>query len=179
MGRRHQRTNRTPEPAHEPAAAAAPPSDLWRAAFLEALRDTCNVRHACEAARVSRSWAYECRERDEGFRAAWNDAVEDACDLLEAEAWRRAMKGCEKPVYQRGELVGTVIEYSDTLHLALLRAHRPEKFRERIDNRHSGPDGGAIPIAVAWDLSRYTDEELEQLERLAQKGAPDALGDPG
>jgi hypothetical protein len=41
------------------------------------------------------------------------------------EAWRRAVKGCRKPVYQGGQLVGYVREFSDLLLIFLIKAARP------------------------------------------------------
>ena len=52
---------------------------------------------------------------------------------MELEARRRAVKGTDKPVFQRGEQVGTIREYSDTLLMFLLKANKPEKFRDNFD----------------------------------------------
>ena len=38
-------------------------------------------------------------------------------------------------------------------------------YRDVLSNEHSGPNGGPIPI----DLSKLSDEDLEQLEQLANK----------
>jgi len=58
----------------------------------------------------------------------WNDAAEIGTELLEQEAQRRAFHGTLKPVFQKGECVGYVREYSDNmLSLYLKRrqvAHR-------------------------------------------------------
>lgn len=56
-----------------------------------------------------------------------------AADRLEREAWRRAVEGWEEPVYPKGQLVGTVRLYSDTLLALLLRAARPKRYREQVD----------------------------------------------
>lgn len=108
------------------------------------------MRAAAKAADVDRTTAYAHRNSDPKFAAAWDVALEDACDDLEGEARRRGFKGTSKPVYQNGKLVGTVQEYSDVLLMFLLKANRPERFR---DNHHvktevSGPNGGAIPLAT-------------------------------
>jgi hypothetical protein len=44
-------------------------------------------------------------------------------------------------------------------------------YKDFISNEHSGPNGGPIAIARP-DLSQYTDEDLEQLERLVGKAKP-------
>jgi hypothetical protein len=106
--------------------------------FVEALAETGNVSGAVRMAGTSRTRAYELRKTDAAFAAAWDEAEQIAADKLEAETWRRAVEGVEEPVISGGKLVHgddgqpvTIRRYSDQLLLALLRAHRPEKFRER------------------------------------------------
>ncbi len=128
----------------------------WQKAFLAALRDSGNVRYACEQVSVTRQSAYEYRSRHPRFARQWDDAMEDACDALEAEAWRRAMEGNVKPVFYKGKPIkddhGNVIvirEYSDALHALLLKAHRPDKFRDR--HELMGPNGAPLnPATVTF-----------------------------
>jgi hypothetical protein len=56
--------------------------------------------------------------------------MEAGTDLIEQEAWRRAVDGYDRPVFQDGELVGLVRAYSDVLLMMLLRGRRPEAYRE-------------------------------------------------
>lgn len=122
-------------PGARPAHMVTPNA---RARFLEFLRKTGNVSYSAKEAGFARFSFYRLRKKDPDFAADWDDAVEEATDSLELEARRRALQGCDKPVYQKGELVGHVREYSDHLMVTLLRAHRPEKFRDRIDHEHRG-----------------------------------------
>lgn len=158
------------------------PADDWRPRFLDALRDTGNVRLSCDAAGKSRSWVYEVRGQDAAFAEEWDAALEDACDTLETVARKRATEGVvtSEEYDAAGELVKKVTKYSDTLLIFLLKGARPDKYRERIDARHSGPDGGPIQFAQV-DLSLYTDDEIADLERLALRAAGQAAesaGDP-
>ena len=102
-----------------------------KAAFIKALSETASVTKACSLSSVSRTSVYQWRADDPEFLAAWDKALDLATDALEDEAIRRAVEGTDKPVYQGGELVGHVREYSDTLMIFMLKARRPEKFRER------------------------------------------------
>ncbi len=113
-----------------------PRARVWEAAFLSALRRAANVSEAATAAGIGRTTAYEARQRDKPFSDRWDAAIEEACDALEREAWRRAVEGVEEAVFQQGVEVGRVRKYSDSLMIALLKAHRPEKYRERHDHRH-------------------------------------------
>lgn len=86
----------------------------WRPVFIAALRNSANVRAACQASKVDRGTAYKARVRSAEFRAQWDEAIEDACDLLEAAAFRDALKG------------------SVADRQFLLKAHRPEKYGEKV-----------------------------------------------
>lgn len=131
----------------------------WAKAFLAAFTESGNVRLACDAAGIERSTAYRLRHSDPTFAADWEQAEEQAADLLEQEARRRAYEGWEEPVF--GSLgkgsgsgkIGAVRKYSDTLLIFLLKGIRPEKYRERSDIKHSG----------RIDVSRLSDDELRAI----------------
>jgi len=90
----------------------------WRASFLTVLAKSANVSQACKKAGISRQAAYRAYDSDLEFQAQWDSALEEACDFLEKEAWRRALK------------------QSDTLLMFLLKAHRPQKYREVIQTQN-------------------------------------------
>lgn len=127
-----------------------------RRRFLETLAETGIVAQACAASGIS--WAQACRtwEKSPAFRAAWRMALDQATDTLEAEARRRAVEGWEKPVFYQGQPVGAIREYSDSLLMFLLRAHRPERFRDRTKEE------GNEPVMV--HIARFAPE--------VQEGAP-------
>jgi len=72
---------------------------------------------------------YRHVEKDPELRSLYR-AQRDARDILamEREAYRRAVEGNDKPVYQGGKKVGTVKEYSDGLLTFLLKARKPEVY---------------------------------------------------
>lgn len=129
-----------------------------REAFLLALEDTANVSKACKRAKLPRRSAYDWRDDDADFAAAWDAAVDRGTDALEDEAVRRATEGTLKPVFYKGEKCGSIREYSDTLLMFMLKARRPEKFKERSERQLTGKDGG--PIQHAQVPADLTDEEL-------------------
>lgn len=165
------RTPRTPKNARaKPAAAPVKrpprrrqPKD-WAPKFLEELKTTGMVSVACERAAVGRTTVYDRRDVDEEFRAAWDEVIERTTELMEREAYRRSVVGTDRPVFQGGEQVGVVREYSDTLLMFLLKARRPETYRERLE--HSGPGGGPLEHRMRLDLRGLTDEQLAALEQI-------------
>lgn len=128
--------------------------DDWRDDFITALAQHGNIRQACIDGHISRSNAYHRRENDGEFAAAWDEALENFCDLLEGTYTRRA------------------IEQSDRAIEFLLRANRPTKYGERTRVEHSGPDGGPIAVstpaleAAAQELAAWRRQQAEQLAAL-------------
>lgn len=104
------------------------------------------VSAGADAISVTRQALYQHREVSDDFRTAWDDAVDEGADVLEAEAFRRAVKGVEEPIYHNGHAIDTVWKYSDTLLIFLLKGRRPEKYRDNYKVEHSGPGGGPIPV---------------------------------
>ena len=86
--------------------------------------------------------------------ATENSSNTQVPDALEDEAWTRAVDGRSRPIFQGGVCVGYVQIYSDSLLITLLKAHRPEKYRENMKI--------VIPVRGI-----DTDEEIVAAARLA------------
>ena len=116
-----------------------------KAAFLAALADGANsISKAATLAGIGRRTAYDWKDKDEGFAQAWDDAYELGTDALEDEATRRGRDGVDEPVFYQGEVCGQVRRYSDALLTLLLKARRPEKFRERTSTELTGKNGAPL-----------------------------------
>lgn len=133
-----------------------------RKKFLDSLVETGgNVSRSCLCAGVSKVAAYAWRNDDRDFATEWDEAVETGTEAMEEEARRRAYRGVDKPVFYQGEECGTIREYSDTLMIFLLKARKPDKYREKI--QLSVPD---LDAAIE-----------RQLERLATRSQTEASGE--
>jgi hypothetical protein len=119
-------------------------SEGLKAVFLDELRETANVTLAARAAGVSSGTAYKHKREDVLFAERWDEALGEAVDMLEHEAHRRAFKGTDEPVFYRGDEVGYVTKYSDSLTMFLLKAHRPDKYRERSEVKNELSGGVAL-----------------------------------
>lgn len=108
---------------------------ISQALFLESFAKSGNVRLAAGAAGISRRTHYKWLSLSESdYAVAFKDAEDEAIDVLESEACRRAVEGVEEPVgWYKGEPGGFVRRYSDNLLMFLLKARRPEMYRERFE----------------------------------------------
>lgn len=101
-----------------------------REVFLAELRKTGKPLEAARAAGYNDTAAlYIYRQKDEDFAEAWEAAMYASADLLVDAAVTRAVDGVEKSVFFKGEVVGSEVNYSDTLLIELMRARRPKEFR--------------------------------------------------
>ena len=141
--------------------------------FLKSLAAGLSVTGSCARAGIPKRTMYDWRAADEEFKAAWDEALDSGSDILEDEAFRRAHDGVEEPVVAQGKVIFTVRKYSDTLMVTLLKARRPEKFRERLEQKLTGDKEN--PVAIE-DVSA---RELiaSRVARLAARVRPG--GDPG
>lgn len=125
------------------------PTPKKLAAFLTHLAQTGNVTLSADMTNLERTRLYELRNTEPEFAAAWEAALDEAADLLEAEARRRAIEGVEQKKFHKDEPIldpetgEQYVEraYSDTLLIFLLKGARPEKYRERSSTELSGPGG--------------------------------------
>jgi hypothetical protein len=92
-------------------------SQAQRAKFLELIGKGKSITGAARDASVSRYALYQWRKEIPQFGAAWDEALEAGLDALEDKARELAEEGSEK------------------LLMFLLKAGRPEKYRENIEVR--------------------------------------------
>ena len=145
-------------------------ADARKAAFLDAFALSGNVSAAARAADINRTTAYGWKDADEEFAAAWEVAEQESIDALELEARRRAEQGVRRVKVSGGKVVmvpdpenpdGPEVplvehEYSDTLMVLLLKAHRPAKYRERSSIEHTGAGGGPIETRAEVSADRVS-----------------------
>lgn len=109
-------------------------------AFLLCFAELGMVTGAAKAAGISRRTHYNWLEKEDpdgklsaqavSYKAAFEEAREIAEENLLSEARRRAVEGVEEPVYYQGKICGMKKRYSDSLLIFLLKALKPEKYRD-------------------------------------------------
>lgn len=145
--------------------------NLWINLFLESLARTGIVSQACRDADISNTQAYTLRKKDGDFAAAWDEAMEQAVDVAEAEVWRRGVHGYDEPLTHQGRISWkgeeyrddegcirwrrvhdadgnpipeTVKKHSDALLALLVKGRRKKVFADRTEL--TGADGGDLKI---------------------------------
>ena len=84
-----------------------------RLAFLKKLREGASIYEACRHIGVSRNAMYQWRADDEDFHNAWDEAVEEITDAVEARLCRDARNG------------NTIAQ------IFWLKTHRPSVYNQR------------------------------------------------
>lgn len=111
----------------------------WVPKFLKSLASSGNVSTAAKAAGITRQAAYKQYATDADFAAAWEEAIDEAADMLEAVAYERAKEGG-----------------SDRLLIFLLQAARPHKYRPGA----TIPPPINRPSAIAPNTSSLTADDI-------------------
>ena len=174
-------TDKTDDPSHGKAEQG--PSSSYTAfpeithikkrAFLSAYAQLGSIARAAHTAEVNRrshtNWL-----QDDAYAKAFTLAQEMACDMLEAEAIRRAKEGVEEPVFHQGKQVATIRKYSDTLLIFLPKGAMPHKYREsRIllqpEAQANTPETNTSERKYDW--SKLSNEKWEQLKELMGEAA--------
>lgn len=103
-----------------------------KAAILEMLEEVPNITAVRKMFGISSSAIYDARNSDPEWSKAIDEARESGYDMMEEEARRRAVEGWNEPVYYKGECMGEVRRYSDSLLKFLLTHCKPQKFNPGI-----------------------------------------------
>lgn len=109
----------------------------WHDEFLANFLEIGTVTGAAKATGVDRRTVQVARQRDEEFALKMADIEEQFTEKLEKVAYARAVDG------------------SDRLVEFLLKARRPDRYRENVKIEHSGQ--------IAHDLSGLSDDELRRV----------------
>lgn len=141
----------------------------WAPEFISAIMVGATIARAAKQAGVHFTIPYKRRVTDEAFRKAWQEAADIGTEFLEQEAARRAYHGTLRPVFNKGIRCGYVREYSDILMMFMLKARRPEKYREGVEEGARGSIALSVTVVnvgngepqVTVDSNDKQDHKLE------------------
>lgn len=104
------------------------PND-WALRFLQEWpKNHFSIGRTADAIGIARRSFKHRRDNDPAFAALVDEAMEQFRETIEGELVRRALEPSERPVYHKGELVDTILEY-DNRHLEWLAERlMPDKY---------------------------------------------------
>jgi hypothetical protein len=140
------------------ARAGARYALVWRPKFLAGLSLTNSPTLAAQFARTTKQTVYNHRKWDSEFAQQWQEAIENAVDLLHARAFQRALEGDCEPVFYMGVPVAYVRKFDSRLQIELLRAYRPDRFKT--------PGGASVNVGTRGDVFVLTEEQRHELIRI-------------
>ena len=107
--------------------------------FLEHFKDTGNVTVSARAIGTARQNVYVWINEDPDFAKSFENAKEEALDLLEKEIQRRGFEGDEKQYFDKeGNVSSIQRQYSDTLAIFFMKGNRPDKYKDRVEQENKG-----------------------------------------
>lgn len=135
--------------------------------FLEELRRTGLVATSARSVGTNSRTINRAIENDQEFAEAYEEALLEYQELLQAEMHRRAVEGVEEEVYFQGVPVGTKTVYSDSLLATLTKAKVPEfRDKQKLDVAVSG--GVLLTLPPAQSPEQW----LESTEIAGELPAP-------
>jgi hypothetical protein len=144
-------------------------------AFLAAYAKCGVLIDAAKIVGVDASLHHYWFNHDPEYAKRFSEVAEESIQVLESEARRRAVEGTAKPVYHCGRKCGEVREYSDTLLIFLLKAARPEVYRERQEIQQTVTHNGPVEIKVIQDENWYGNANLISAEGTPQPNSAAAI----
>lgn len=167
-------------PTAAPAAAPPPdparvqtPHERWNnkrtALFLDHLAATSNVNEALAVSGMSQSSLYRRRRECSAFRAAWDEALDEGYNRLEAELLNRARNGETQEVVNRNGEVVVVRKVSNTLGLALLKIHQ---IRAAVTKDALTSSNSELAIQTKMKFLKRLEQLIEHRAEQAARGEP-------
>lgn len=135
--------------------------------FLRALARMPNISLAARSAGMSRSAAYAYRSKDEKFASAWDEAVEEALDRIEANVFEDALGDGRNALVSR---------------LFLLKSWRRDRYAERLDSNPGGNTNAKVVIVLpervdleTWREQAQAMREADEARDKARRALPPAI----
>ena len=145
-----------PVPHVQPRANSITP-DVQRA-FIAQLAATGIVQQAARHVGKSMEALYKLRQRPgaEGFRAAWDAALDRGMAQLEDSALARAIQGEERLILHGGKVVAAERRHNDALVMFFLRTRLPHRYDQQKEVGPGHPLYEKVAAAYAAERARIS-----------------------
>ena len=140
-----------------------------KARFLACLRVTGQLQKSAQECGISVTTVRRHMKDDKEFNAAYDEAYGDFKEAIEAEIMRRAIYGWDEPVFQQGELAGTVRKFDSRLLELMAKRHIPAFKEKHIVEHTAGPGLLAVPMlqtGTEWAKANLVHEDEEETKEL-------------
>lgn len=150
-----------------------PFDSVRRKKFLKEFASEGVLVHAAYVAGVAPETVYDWQQKDPAFKIACKNAKDLAIATMEVEARHRAVNGVTvKVLYDDdGNEIGVERKKSDTMLIFLLKAAKPDKYRDNMSIDHNVHTDGTTNDDLVYDFTRLTSSERDTLEALLDKAA--------
>lgn len=137
--------------------------------FIEALAITGIIKDACDVAGIHRNTVAYWIEHDPSFEEKFNEAKEDANDLIRRQIHTRAF-GYRKELHYKGVKTGDSIEeYSESLLTLLARSRMPKEFRTNT----------GIELSESAEMADVRERFLDRLAAMSERMQSDESAGTG
>lgn len=154
-----------PVPHARPKANSITP-DVQRA-FIAQLAATGIVTQAARHVGKSMEALYKLRQKPgaEGFRAAWDAALDRGVSRLEDSALARAIQGEERLILHGGKVVAAERRHNDALVMFFLRNRLPHRYDQQKEVGPGHPLYEKVAAAHAEEQRRIANDPVAQKKR--------------
>lgn len=155
-----------PVPHARPRSNSITP-DVQRA-FIAQLAATGIVKDAARHVGKSLEALYKLRQKPgaEGFRAAWDAALDRGVSRLEDCALARAIEGEEKPILHAGKVVGVERRHNEALVMFFLRNRLPHRYDQQKEVGPGHPLYEKVAAAYEAEQRRIASDPVAEAQRL-------------
>ncbi len=143
-------------------------ADLQRD-FIAHLAATGIVSQAARHIGKSLEAIYKLRSRPgaEGFREAWDAAVDRGVARLEDGALARAIAGEERMVVSSGKFMGTEVRHNEALVMFFLRNRLPSRYGGKgeaaaLEPGHPDYDALVERLRAEWEEEKYAERQTPE-----------------
>jgi hypothetical protein len=155
-----KKEDRPPLPTFEPVPRKCKRHDGWtparQKAFIEVLADTGSVSRAAAMTNMTPESAYMLRRQAgaEGFRRAWEAALDFGVKRMKDIAFERAITGYLVPMFVGGKLIGWRRKYNDRLLMFCLRHYGEDASGKRTKIEYFSTRASAGAVSADGALGR-------------------------
>ncbi|MGB3806311.1 MAG: hypothetical protein WA936_03850 [Erythrobacter sp.] len=141
--------------------------------FIAHLAATGIVSEAARHIGKSMEAIYKLRQRPgaEGFRAAWDAALDRGVARLESGALARAIAGEERMVVSAGRVLGHEVRHNEALVMFFLKNRRPDRYGPRAHEAEFGPGHPDYEELVERLRAEWEEETYQQRQSPESKQA--------